>query len=1120
MKQVNTQLGGKFIDGKGIEYRVEIKSQSSKEIINFYINSEVGNGELLICSVFTKYLSKAIGVKKAGEIIREVFGDYSIYTDYEDTRKKAQNYDTKLLKDVSNRKIVDSKIGKFVEVLEKQNNDFFHKLVYYEGTILEEIIQNRVGENGNITNSIEVNLEFEGKKVQANKVKGKEYVIREQEDKSNANIIIQSLDYIALKKDITWMNERNYRILNDKEEFLEYLEKMKICKDIVGFDTETSGLRINRFDKSHPQRDNLVGICISIEPKEGVYIPLRQAKFTNLDEDFVLSNLKPLLSNQSYLDGKEITVPLKQDDIHNVENLNSGLLSGNSEAKIVKEKALLNVVTHYGSFDWKVMYTYGWDLNITDDTYILQYLIDVREANAVKKLKVMSEKILGLQMIDLEDFFPSNRGGKRANIKFSLLPYESVRHYGPTDSDVTRELYYELRPKLPSDMKFIYGIEIDLMKRLSRIEYFGIRIDIAKMLEMREIVVVEKEELEKEIYELAGEVFNINSGDQLERIMFDKLKYPSHGTTASGKRATGKDVLNILSGDKDKEGNLLYPLADKVSKYKKKEKLLNSFLDKLLRENVDGYIFPKYNQAGTQSGRISCSNPNLQQTSGAIRELFIPDNDDYYFLVVDYSQVEYRIMAGLADEYDVIDFFKENPEADYHIMMYARMTGIPYEKVTSKQRKQGKTLNFGISYGMSPPSLALKLHGANTADLVLDAEEKIRDYFDSVANIRDYMTVVKDGAQLRGYVKTLFKRRRHISEFMKEAPKRYEIERGQRKAGNTVVQGTAADIMKFAHVRVEHILEKNGLDARPVASIHDELVIQVNKKYNPWQMIDVVRRAMEIDLSKYNFPPLYIGANVGNSWADGKKDNLECPVGLMERKRNEIIDGEHAEGLQDPVSYMANELRLFAIEIIKEEIDKNNITSLEDAVEIPRLMKYVNNYLGLEQGEFVIKGVISGENIVEILNKLDHVEIYGEDYFDEIVELDDDLDESNDEDENAEEKSEIDYGKLQNYYEENKDRLKLETTIVRKAREVYNEKYSVMGYDRKLIVRIEEPTVDMINDLKDYFESVNVEKGYSVMFQLGSQLKVTDYHTTQIDRFRIIEIIEKHIYKGKEVQYK
>lgn len=1070
MKFVNTKLEGNLLLNNGKEYRVESSQMSTKDLINFYLQNPDGS-EMLICSVFTKYLSKAVGVKKAGEVAREVYGDYQVYTSYEELRNEAITQ--KNVPDGVRRKIVDEKLGSFVDVLEKKGPDFYHKLIYFEGSIIEEVIQYK-NEEGGISRSLRLDLVSEGKKVQIVKLKGIEYVIRDSDTKGKdlgmANI--QSLDYISLKKDITWMKERNYRIVDTKEDLLDYLNRMLLLDGIVGFDTETSGLSINRLAFDHPKRDQLVGICLSIESKEGIYIPLKQKKFNNLDESFVIETLRPYLSKEG-------------------------------------DKAR-NIVTHYGSFDWKVMYGYGYDLNITDDTYLLQYLIDVREANAVKKLKVMSEKLLGLQMIDLEDFFPSVRGGKRGNIQFSLLPYESVRHYGPTDADITRELYFELRPKLPNDMRFIYGVEIDLMKRLAKVEYFGIKIDIEKTITQTEKVKLEKQDLEQKIYEFAGEVFNINSGDQLERILFDKLKYPSHGTTASGKRSTGKQVLEILAGDKDKNGKVMYPLAEMISIYKKKEKLLNSFLEKILRENVDGFLFPKYNQAGTQSGRISCNNPNLQQTSGEIRELFVPDSDDYYFLVVDYSQVEYRIMAGLGDQYDLVEFFKGNPEADFHIMMYAQMYGVPYDQVTSKQRKVGKTINFGVSYGMSPASLAIKLYGSSTKEQTEDASKKIVDYFDSVSNIRDYMTSIKDGAQLRGYVKTLFNRRRYIPEFMKENPKYYEIESGKRKAGNTVVQGTAADIMKFAHVRVENTLDKLGLDVRVVASIHDELVISVNKKHNHWMMIDVIRRAMEIDLSNYNFPPLYIGANVGQSWADGKKDNLEAPVLLMERKRQEVEAGLHQEASENPSEDFANELRQFALEMVLEEINKSGAKTLEDAYNIPRLNKYAGSYLG-DDAEFAIKGLLAGESLETVFSQLGKSDVLGEDYYDEIEDDLEDLDISEDD------PTFINYEKLQNYYEDNKELLKLESPHIRKAKEVYNEGYSVMGFDRKLIVRIDTPTEGMIRELVAYFDSINVPKGYNVVFQLGHRYKETNFKAIKIDRLSIIEIIEKHLNSVSDV---
>lgn len=1053
-------------------YRVETLSQSTKDMFNFYLQKEDGN-ELLMCSVYTRYMSRAKGVKKAGDIVREVYGDFQIYSDYESIRYRAVNKAKKDFKDSRNMKLVDPDLNRFVDVIEKRGEMFYHKLVYFEGQVVEEIVQNK-NESGGMIESLSMKMVEEGRKVQVRKIKDIDYVVRisDQKTKDLGLINIQSLDYISMQKDIAWMHERKYKIVDDEEKLREYVDLIKRTKTVIGFDTETTGLNINRFDFDHPSRDNLVGFCISVEDMEGIYIPIRQLKFNNIEEQVVIDLLQP------YFDEK------------------------GEDPK--------NLVTHYGSFDWKVMYGYGWNLHITDDTYILQYLLDV---NAQKGLSTMAEGILGLEMIDLKDFFPGARGGSKSDIQFSMLPYESVRHYGPVDSDVTRELYYKLRPLLPNDMKFIYGVEIDLMKRLGKSEYYGIKIDIQKTMELAEEAREDKDILEQEIYELAGEEFNINSGDQLERILFDKMRYPSHGTTATGKRSTGKDVLKILSKDKDKEGNLLYPLASKISNYKKVEKLLNSFLEKILRENVDGYLFPHYNQAGTKSGRISGNNPNLQQTSGAIRELFIPDSDDYYFLIVDYSQVEYRVMAGLSDEYEVIDYFSNNPEADYHVLMYARMTGKNPEEVTSSERSEGKTLNFGISYGMSPPSLALSLYGSNTKEQTKDAEDKIRDYFDSVPNIRDYLVGIKDGAQLRGYVKTLFNRKRIIPEFEKEDPEYYEIERGKRKAGNTVVQGTAADIMKFAHVRVENSLEKDGYDARAIASIHDELVLLVNKKHNPWEMIDLVRRSMEIDLSNYNFPPLYIGANVGDTWGDGGKDNYEAPVLLMNRRREELAKGMHKEPMENPADEMASELLLFALEQVRVEIEKSGVKTLEEAWHIPRLAKYAGSYLGTN-ADFAIQGLLVGESEELIQSQLDRVDVLGEDYYTTIEDSIEGVEGVSGEDEDE---TRINYSKMQNYYEDNKDNLLLVSPEIKKASEVYSKDYSVIGFDRKLIVKLNKPTVGMMKELVNYFESVDVKKGYAVHFQLGNKLKATKFHTSRIDRLAIIDIIEESLRKREVV---
>lgn len=1091
MRKLRTKLEGTYINRKGRKFRVEISTENTKELYNFYgenmMQKEEVREEVLLCSVYIESTMRTGLSSNRTGTIQESYGDYSIYSEYKDFLNLAKTYPEKDLDITKKTNISDPVNRMYLTVFEKRNARFLHKYSSHENNIINERIELYTADGGAPISFLDLEMTSTGKKVRANRMRGIKYVERESLATEAQTVLIQPLEYIAKEKNIKWIFERDYRIINTKEEFEAYCERMKKERMLVGFDTETTGLRINRLPVGHAQRDLLVGICLSVENGEGVYIPIRQTKFNNLDETYVMDTLRPILSNSKDPEtGK-------------------------------KTRAYCDVVTHYGSFDWKVMYTYDWDLNITEDTYLLQYLIDVRQANAVKKLKVMSEKILGLQMIDLQDFFPSLRGGSKSEIKFSLLPYDSVRVYGPVDSGITRELFFKLRPLLPDDMQFIYGVEVQLMKRLSRIEYYGIRLDITKLREHGAKVEIEKNALEEEIYQLAGEQFNINSGDRLASIMYTKLNYPIHGYTSSGKPATGKKVMKILDSQKDLKGNALYPLAGKILDYKNKEKLLNSFLHKLVRENVDGYVFPKYNQAGAESGRISCNNPNLQQTSGAIREAFVPDSDDYYFLVCDYSQVEYRVMSGLADEFEVIDFFSKNPEADYHIMMYARMTGKKYEEVTSKERKQGKTLNFGISYGMGPESLAIALHGASTSEYVEDAKQKIRDYFDSVANIRDYLTDVRAKGRKEHFVRTLFNRRRYISEYMKENPSHAELERGHRKAGNTVVQGTAADIMKYAHVRVENAIEKRGIDMRVVASIHDELVMLVNKKYNPWQIISMVRDAMEIDLSRFNFPPLYIGANVGNSWSDGKVDNLECPVKLMELRKKECEEGLHTEAYSDPKSMVSDQLTLFAIQQVYDEIQEGNIQTLEEAHSRPRLMKYLGNYIGADEHEFIVQGLLSGETPEKMCAQSKRIEVLGEDYYENILNdlksldaddsdiFDEEMMDGDDYDDTI-----IDYEKLRAHYDSQRNNLKQSDFMITNRKRKMTD-YAIQGYNKKLYINIAKPTKGMLEELNHYLKSVEVPKGYEVLLMANGNFVPLNMHISRIDRISLISIIEKHL---------
>lgn len=581
VKFINIRQEGEFRHS-GRVYKIIIEKKSGAEVYSFY--NEKGT---LVSSVFTKYLSKAVGVKKAGEFERSVYGNFETYITFINYIDEIRSIPSSKL--VSERKLIMDDNGYFVDQLTRKgkhldNNSgethtIFHTQQIQEGNIISEKVQ-KLTDNLKEIFSIEYTCIAQGASVKANKIKGIEYQDRESGNSDIRTIQVKTLDMLLLEgKDLEWVKKKNYRLLKTKEEFEEYLARMDKHTSEVGFDTETTGLRINMFPRTHPKRDNLVGICISLEDNEGVYIPVRHKLFENLDEDYVIESLRP------YLDE-------------------------NSE----KKKSL---VTHYGSFDWKVLYSYGISLNIENDTYILQYMINNSDFRGNKKLKDLAHRELDMDMIELDELFIKTKG-RKLNIDFSMLPEEPVRNYAPADADATRLLFKKKIPDLLPTMRFLYWIEIELMKYIAHMEYHGMKLDLELLVELTATAEKEKERLRQAMFKLVGREFNPNSNKEVPKIMYEDLGYPILFHTDTGAPSIGKHALKLLSNEKkDHVGkkekleleDLKYPLAKLLSDYKAQEKLINGFLTKMLNENTDGYIFPHFNQTGTDSGRISCSGP-------------------------------------------------------------------------------------------------------------------------------------------------------------------------------------------------------------------------------------------------------------------------------------------------------------------------------------------------------------------------------------------------------------------------------------------------------------------------------------------------------------------------------
>lgn len=572
---------GKFKINKK-EYMFEMEKKAKSEIYNFYT---VGDN-ILVCSVYTSYNSKHMGVRKAGEFTREVYGSYDVYLNFVNAIENGRTFN----KDVSSSTslIMDEKTGDFLHLIDRKsnNNRFMHKQYVMESITKSETIQ-QLDDNGNELIFVDYYTEAEGKSVQCKKLKDREYSMREQGEKDVKKIPTKTLEMIGLEKDLSWLECKKYSIVNTKEDFDRLVAELREVPDdeVVGFDTETTGLLINRFPVGHPKRDRLVGICISWQDDISYYIPIYHREFENIDEDYCIEMLRPLICEKY-------------------------ARKYNKDGQIIKQGTAKNLVTHNGKFDWRVMWTYGIRLNFVHDTLLMQYLTNEGEFRTRKDLKTLAKRELGMEMVELEDNYIKQKGVK-LDIDFSLLPYENVKAYAPADADATRLLYK--KKKMPKSMEFIYYIEIELMKYIAKTEYNGIRLDLELIAKQEKEAEKKKAELEQKIYDLVGHTFNIKSNVELATVMFEELKYPVIEWTDKKAAKTGKRTLKILSAEKkinDKgEKEERYPLAGILKAYKDQEKLLNGFLRKMLAENIDGFIFPSYDQCGTESGRISCNGP-------------------------------------------------------------------------------------------------------------------------------------------------------------------------------------------------------------------------------------------------------------------------------------------------------------------------------------------------------------------------------------------------------------------------------------------------------------------------------------------------------------------------------
>ena len=625
---------------------------------------------------------------------------------------------------------------------------------------------------------------------------------------------INNEDQITEAESIS-INTEKYELIDNINDLNRWVTKI-YQRGYVAVDTETTGLNDMIVD--------LVGICLSVEIGEACYIPVGH---TNGEDD--LFGGASLCNGQINLDeALEILRPVLQDP------------------SIIK-------IGQNVKYDTKIFARYDVNLAPVDDTMLLSYAINGGKHN--HGMDYLSERYLNHKPISIKTLLGS---GKSA-ITFDKVSINDAVNYAAEDADITLRLWKLFKPMLheSSVTKVYETLERPLIPVLAKMEMNGIKVDRNTLSRMSNNFAQSMSGLEAEIYNLAGQTFNVGSPKQLGEILFDKLELPGGKKGKTGAYGTGVDVLEDLAS----EG---HELPVKVLDWRQMSKLKSTYTDALqghINPNT-GRVHTSYVISGASTGRLSSTDPNLQnipirsEAGRKIREAFIAEEGNV-LLSLDYSQIELRILAHIAKIDTLKQAFHEGQ--DIHALTASQMFNVPLENMDPMVRRQAKAINFGVIYGISGFGLARNLRIPRK-----EAQSFIDTYFERFPGIRTYMDETVSFAKENGYVETLFGRKIHTSEINAKGP---QAGFAKRAAINAPIQGTAADVIRRAMVQMPNAI--SHLPAKMLLQVHDELIFEVNKDALN-ETTEVVRNIME----KASEPvvkldvPLVVDAGFGNNWAD------------------------------------------------------------------------------------------------------------------------------------------------------------------------------------------------------------------------------------------------------------
>jgi DNA polymerase-1 len=559
----------------------------------------------------------------------------------------------------------------------------------------------------------------------------------------------------------------HYQLVLEQAALDGWLERLRGA-DLFAFDTETTSL--NYLDA------RIVGVSFAVTPREAAYVPLAHdypGAPDQLNREYVLEQLRPLLESA---DRPKVGQHLKYD---------------------------LHVLANHG------VALRG----IRHDTLLESYVLD---STARHDMDSLAERHLKLRTIRFEDV--AGKGAKQ--LTFNQVALEQAGPYAAEDADVTLCLHHCLWPRLerePGLRRLYEELEIPLIDVLARMERTGVRVDAAALRQHSGELAQRLWELEQQAYDLAGEKFNLGSPKQLQAILFERLGLPAGKKTATGQSSTAEDVLQELA--------LTYPLPRVILEHRTLSKLKSTYTDRLPEQihPRTGRVHTSYHQAVASTGRLSSSDPNLQNIpirtpeGRRIRQAFVPE-PGWVMLAADYSQIELRIMAHLSGDEGLLRAFAAGD--DVHRATAAEVFGVTLEQVSAEQRRSAKAINFGLIYGMSAFGLAQQLGIERGA-----AKDYVDRYFARYPGVKAYMEDTRRRAAERGYVETVFGRRLYLPDIRaRNAQLRQAAERA---AINAPMQGTAADIIKRAMLAVDRWLRESAFPARMIMQVHDELVFEV-----------------------------------------------------------------------------------------------------------------------------------------------------------------------------------------------------------------------------------------------------------------------------------------------------